>query len=136
MKHIVKRDPPAAFESWKALENADWTPTYSNLQNPEKRLLHDSLLSEQGWLCCYCGRRIGLNDSHIEHFRPRESRGDLELEYLNLHASCVRETRPREPPHCGHAKGSVFREDQYVSPLSPDCEGRFIYTLDDRTVSG
>lgn len=71
-----------------------------------------------------------LNDSHLEHFRPREQRPDLELDYSNLHASCLRETISQQPLHCGHSKGSAFREDLHVSPLSADCERRFAYSLD------
>lgn len=132
MKQVTKGTAPQAFEEWKALENADWQPAYENLRNPEKHALHEALLAEQGWVCCYCGRTVELNDSHIEHFRPQERRTDLALDYRNLHASCLRETSPGLPLHCGHAKGSNFDEARHISPLEPDCEARFIYTLDGR----
>jgi hypothetical protein len=77
MKHVTKGAAPQEFETWKALANADWQPTYDNLCNPEKRVLHESLLREQGWVCCYCGQAVALHDSHVEHFRPQERRGDL-----------------------------------------------------------
>jgi uncharacterized protein (TIGR02646 family) len=137
MKHVSKGRPPAELEDWKALANADWQPAYADLQNPQKLALHRCLLAEQGWVCCYCGRRISQGDSHIEHFRPQKSHPDLALSYDNLHASCLRETpRPETPQpalplplHCGHAKGGRFDADLHVSPLDPGCEGRFVYTL-------
>jgi uncharacterized protein (TIGR02646 family) len=138
MKRIVKTAAPTSFTQWKALANEDWVPTYADLQNPEKRDLHEALLAEQGWLCCYCGRSIELDDSHIEHFRPQDAHGewaDLQLEYENLHASCVRETKPDQPLHCGHAKGSRFEEAAHVSPVSEDCEQRFVYTLSGEEVA-
>lgn len=129
MRHFVKGPPPAGFEAWKSLANDNWQPTYDDLQNPQKRELHQALLDEQGHICCYCGRGISLTDSHIEHFRPQELRDDLALNYDNVFASCIRETEPGAPLHCGHAKGNDFDEVRHVSPLDAACERRFIYTL-------
>jgi uncharacterized protein (TIGR02646 family) len=130
MKYVAKQASPGAFEAWKALANAEWQPTYDSLQNPEKRALHDALLAEQGYVCCYCGRSIGLADSHVEHFRPQEARPDLALEFTNLFASCIRANRPGSPLHCCHAKGMAFDERMHISPLDAACEGRFGFGLD------
>jgi uncharacterized protein (TIGR02646 family) len=131
MKHVRKApEEPAVFTAWKAKASADWQPAYENLQNPEKHTLHAALLAEQGYVCCYCGCAITQTDSHIEHFRPQESHADLALEYRNLHASCMRETHPGIPLHCGHAKGRDFDQDKAISPLDAHCEQRFIYALD------
>lgn len=129
MRHYSKRAAPASFAAWKAMANENWQPSYVSLQNPEKRALHQALLDEQGQLCCYCGRSITLADSHIEHFRPQEQREDLALDFENLLASCIRETEPGAPLHCGHAKGHDFDEARHVSPLDPTCERRFGYLL-------
>jgi len=131
MKHVMKGASAPEFEAWKALENPGWMPTYENLQNPQKRALHVSLLKEQGWVCCYCGRSIELHDSHIEHFRPQEQYPDLQLSHENLHASCFRSicaTKPATPVHCGHAKGAGFDKALHISPLELECETRFLYT--------
>lgn len=125
MKHTVKGGARNEFEVWK---QGGWTPGYTDLQNPEKTLLHAALIQEQGGVCCYCGRSVSQADSHIEHFRPQESRPDLALDYGNLHASCIRETKLGNPLHCGHYKGNGFDEAQHISPLDPDCEVRFLYT--------
>lgn len=130
MKHVTKGQPAPEFEAWKVSDDPNWAPGYGDLQNPQKRKLHESLLSEQGWVCCYCGRQIDLHDSHIEHFRPQEHYASLALNYENLHASCIRETQPGMPLHCGHAKGSEFDEASQISPLDAHCESRFTYTLD------
>ena len=127
MKRVSKQASPAPFEAWKAQANLDWEPCYATLQNPEKRVLHDALLAEQGYVCCYCGRSINREDSHIEHFKPQESHDALALEYSNLFASCIRETQPGAPLHCGHAKGHEFDETRAISPLEEDCEQRFLF---------
>jgi len=129
MKHVRKDAPPTDFDAWKAQANEDWTPTYNDLRDPEKRNLHSALLAEQGSVCCYCGRSISLEDSHIEHFRPQEQYAGLQLEYANLHASCMRGLRRSMPRHCGHAKENGFDEEQHIAPADPDCERRFMYTL-------
>lgn len=127
MKHVSKGASPIDFEDWKAKANEDWQPSYAALQNPEKRKLHEALLAEQGHVCCYCGRSVTLADSHIEHFRPQEPHVELALEFSNLFASCIRETQPGVPLHCGHAKGHDFDEANAISPADIGCEQRFIY---------
>lgn len=128
MKRVIKGEEPQNFIDWKNKASDEWQPSYAVLQNPEKRVLHRALLAEQGHVCCYCGRSISLADSHIEHFRPQETREDLALKYVNLHASCIRETEPGAPLHCGHAKGHDFDESRAISPLDADCEQRFMYS--------
>lgn len=135
MKHVMKGASAPEFEAWKALVNPDWMPTYENLQNPQKRDLHVSLLKEQGWVCCYCGRSIAQQDSHIEHFRPQERYANLALSYENLHASCIRETAPGTPLHCGHAKDAGFDEALHIAPLDAQCESRFRYTLGGKIIA-
>lgn len=81
MKYIKKNPEPAAFAQWKQQSNADWKPNWDNFQKPEKPIVHDALLSEQGYICCYCGQRINQITSHIEHFQPRTFYPNLKLEY-------------------------------------------------------
>jgi uncharacterized protein (TIGR02646 family) len=73
---------------------------------------------------------MAQHDSHIEHFRPQERYPDLALSHENLFASCIRETEPGRPLHCGHAKEAGFDETLNISPLDPQCESRFLHTLD------
>lgn len=127
MKRVFKGTEPASFTEWKNSANAEWSPTYPTLQNPQKRELHNSLLLEQGFFCCYCGRETDADSSHIEHFKPQEHYEELALEYQNLHASCLRETKPGNPLHCSHRKGNWFDEAHYISPMDAQCEQRFRY---------
>ncbi|MGN4155111.1 retron system putative HNH endonuclease [Burkholderia gladioli] len=144
MKYVTKRALPAEFEAWKAGGTDDWQPTYANLQRPEKQVLHYALLAEQGWVCCYCGGAVTETDSHIEHFRPQRDFPALQLDYANLHASCMGTSRhvfpddegaatlnraaKRPPTFCGDAKRNNFDEALHISPVDPNCESRFIYT--------
>ncbi|GAB4539548.1 MAG: TIGR02646 family protein [Pleurocapsa sp.] len=132
MKYIQKSEPPPDFIDWKNLVNQDWQPNWANFQKPQKTSVHKSLLKEQGFICCYCGRRITLADSHIEHFKPRNKYPDLQLDYVNLIASCEIDTSepPPIPVHCGHKKGAWYKEDLMVSPVESDCADFFCYTED------
>ncbi|KVA58124.1 hypothetical protein WI61_12415 [Burkholderia cepacia] len=144
MKQVTKRASPTEFEDWKTRGAVDWQPTYADLQRPEKQILHHALLDEQGWVCCYCGGAVTEKNSHIEHFRPQSDFGALQLNYDNLHASCMGTSRQalddredgangsrsvkRLPTFCGDAKRDQFDEARHISPADPNCESRFIYT--------
>jgi uncharacterized protein (TIGR02646 family) len=142
MRYIKKGQEPQIFTDWKAKENDDWKPIYSNLQKPEKPIVHDALLEEQGYVCCYCGMSITSDISHIEHLQPQNEKDsdkpkDLEMaiDFSNLLASCgFSEKYKISAPeykdflhclqHCGCKRGN---EPLAVSPLQPDCNEYFRY---------
>ena len=81
MKRISKSDSPEWFEEWKKKfekENGrkphykgDFSTGSRNSAN-RRRKLREELLKEQGYICCYCMKRINLDSSHNEHFWPKE----------------------------------------------------------------
>jgi uncharacterized protein (TIGR02646 family) len=128
MKYIVKAIEPESLSEWKLLQQQTPNYNYANLQNPQKRELHQSLLNEQGKICCYCQRQIALNSSHIEHLKPQSLYPEESLTYENLLASCQGEDDPsRKPVHCGHKRQN---EPLLITPLDVDCEQLFVYTDD------
>ena len=130
MKYIRKREEPEEFTNWKNLENDDWQPNWdNNFQAPQKPIVHEALLGEQGFICCYCGMRITRETSHIEHLKPRSIYPHLALDYTNLMASCQGESEvpPPHPLHCGHKKFDWYDEQLMVSPLEANCEDFFRY---------
>lgn len=145
MKYIPKGHEPANFSEWKAQANENWQPTWDALRGSEKSDVHQALLQEQGYICCYCGMRIDLNISHIEHFKPRKHFPDLALDYSNFLSSCPGEGQdnaesilqnpdPKQPEthilgeHCGHQKASWYDSALTVSPQDPNCADHFRYT--------
>jgi uncharacterized protein (TIGR02646 family) len=127
MRQVFKLAEPKSFADWKSKASENWLPRYANLQNPEKRALHQALIDEQFGTCCYCGRSISTQSSHVEHFRPQDSWPELDTDYANLHASCLRREEPGVPLHCGHAKRNFFNEALVISPLAAGCDTRFLY---------
>jgi uncharacterized protein (TIGR02646 family) len=128
VRHIRKKTEPLSI--LKSLT----VSTYKDLNDSEegkkaRAELRKTLSQEQGYICCYCCRKLDPNDSHIEHLRPQESYDHLSLEYNNLLVSCQGKLPNQEPRHCGMAKDAWFDEDLMVSPLSEDCEEFFEYSL-------
>ena len=136
MKYIEKGSEPPFFSEWKMNDKMcqRGRPNWKRLNSEIKRDLRNSLIREQGSVCCYCGTRISLDDSHIDHFRPkkRSKYPKLQLEYNNLLCSCQLELQKMEPRHCGNAKGSWFDEELTISPLDSTCESRFEFLEDGR----
>jgi len=124
MKHIVKNQNTPGFDKWKASVNEN------ELRYPEKKEVKDSLMKEQGYICCYCERRLTDDDSHIEHFNPQSNNAVDPLDYSNMLCSCQDRLEKGEPRHCGVLKDNWFDNQPLVSPLDPDCEGHFAYTAD------
>ena len=131
MKRIYKNDEPQEILQWKSkFKNKNGrVPRYSDLNEeknlPHKIFLKNSLISEQGHICCYCCKPIKTDNSHIEHIRPKErdEYRAMSLEYENLLASC-KGYHDREE-NCGHSKDNIFDEELFVSPLEENCESLF-----------
>nr|VFK55459.1 MAG: TIGR02646 family protein [Candidatus Kentron sp. TUN]VFK61469.1 MAG: TIGR02646 family protein [Candidatus Kentron sp. TUN]VFK65952.1 MAG: TIGR02646 family protein [Candidatus Kentron sp. TUN] len=130
MKHIVKQDEPEAFIRWKAPAGPDWQPSYGVLGGKPKQAVKKALMVEQGYICCYCERRLTDDDAHIEHFRPQSDPAIDPLDFGNLLCSCQNRLKKGEPRHCGHRKGDWFDDTLLISPLDPGCERRFKFTYD------
>ncbi|MEG3923259.1 retron system putative HNH endonuclease [Microcoleus sp. D3_18a_C4] len=131
MKYIQKRQEPQIFSEWKAKQRALGVNynNYKDFRNPEKDPVHSSLLSEQGYICCYCCQRVDKTNSHIEHLAPQsKTDAELSVEYTNMLASCGRDTNQpgyRWPDHCGNKRGNLAIG---VSPLQANCEEFFNYS--------
>jgi uncharacterized protein (TIGR02646 family) len=126
MKHIRKQQEPVEFTQWKE-HNKDLNVTFDDLHSDVKNRVKQGLMVEQGYICCYCERRLEERDSHIEHLCPQDPYVDDALIYENMLCSCLQNTRRGEPLHCGVLRKNWYNE-QYISPLEADCETRFEYT--------
>ena len=130
MKSFVKTTEPEQLSTWKAMANADWQPTYDDLSGTEKSAVKNALMEEQGYICCYCERRLTDNDSHIEHFRPQHDPAVDPLDFGNMLCSCQKKLKKGDPRHCGNLKDKWFDGLLLISPLDSTCEARLAYTAD------
>ncbi len=125
MKFIAKGPEPELLLAFKRGESSNWVPSFAALsdQTETKRELKEALLSEQGFLCCYCCGVIDAATSHFEHFWCQVDFPEMDLDYPNLLASCTVEGKDR---HCGAKKANAMLE---VSPIEFGCEERFVFDL-------
>ncbi|MEH2400614.1 retron system putative HNH endonuclease [Nostoc sp.] len=135
MKYINKSEEPENFTDWKELANEDWKPSWNNFSKPQTTDVHNSLLKEQGFICCYCGRQINTDNSHFEHLKPRTTYPQLALDYTNILASCQKDTVRKEPLHCGKIKDKWYDKNLMISPLDVNCAEFFRYTEDGQILS-
>lgn len=139
MKRIQKMGKePSELTDWiknfRSQEGRE--PRYKDFrETPEWYNLIQTLLKEQGYICCYCMKEIQGWDSHIEHFIPRTMTKkdphsiraqDIELSYFNMLESCNGEYGDRL--HCGRFKDSES-SPMILSPTDEKIEERFSYNL-------
>ncbi|MEP7125976.1 MAG: retron system putative HNH endonuclease [Byssovorax sp.] len=127
MRPVQRGPEPPDLTAFKAAANAEWTPRYRDL---DKRPVRAALAREQGYLCGYCGSRIGQRegDCHIEHVEAQSTTPSRELDYTNMLASCQgSEAKPQVPEHCGQARGNAPLP---VTPFLADCGEYFSYGSD------
>jgi uncharacterized protein (TIGR02646 family) len=134
MKHIRKNNEPQEILEWKKTDKMfqRGNPKWNRLPTTHKDLLREELKREQGYLCCYCERKLEHGDYHIEHIKPKgiSKYEKYAIDYDNLICSCQLELENGEPRHCGNSKGSWYHDSLYISPLDPNCEAKFRYTFD------
>lgn len=82
MRRIRKGREPKAWREYRLS-----TPGARYVDAPKDELRR-ALLSEQGYICCYCMCRIGETTTRIEHRQPREAPETDHFEYRNLFAAC------------------------------------------------
>ena len=129
MRKIQKGESPEWFEAWKdnfQCKNARRATYKEDFPDYERRKLRKELLEEQGYICCYCMRRIDINSSHLEHFWPKSRFKNLDMDYQNMLVSCEGETTGGD--HCGHKKDDWYDEDMVI-PTDDQIETMFRYAL-------
>ncbi len=134
MKYIQKNCEPIGLRQYKQSPNA----SYAGLRK-KKALYHAvkyALAEEQGFICCYCGRRISgkSSDTQIEHIYAKGTPvyEEMQLDYeTNLLACCDGGKQERgngkirkEDLFCESLKGDTILP---VSPLTIECEDKFIF---------
>lgn len=129
MRRIKKNEPPDWFIAWKKQFEKDNSrkANYKNdFPGDKKRKLREHLIKEQGYICCYCMRRIQINNSHLEHFLPKDAFPDKDMDYGNMLASCEGEIIGED--HCGHRKNNYY-DNNMIIPTDTAIERMFYYTI-------
>jgi len=139
MRYIQKKEIPDFFgQDTKVLQEKIATLTTKkekkevwNNDYKEKQKLKEYILEhEQNYLCCYCEAKVTLDNSHIEHIKPKDIDEDtLTFDYGNLSVSCDGLCFSDERLTCGHRKSNKFDESKFLNPTKvTDIREYFIYT--------
>lgn len=104
MKKITKNSEPISLTEYKNKGGS--------FEDLPKDDLRSSLLEEQGFICCYCMRRIPeakkSPSCKIEHFKCKSNYKELELIYSNILISCSGgEGYPKNLQTCDTYKGDT-----------------------------
>ncbi len=124
MKQIVKLIELKSLVEHRAKEHSN----FDNIPLIVKEQLRQNLLSEQGFICCYCMKRIPESNPpalKVEHFCCQADNNHLQLTYSNLFASCTgNEGQPKIKQTCDTKKGNSVLT---INPISnpPNCESLF-----------
>jgi len=117
MKYIVKsKTEPPTLKKYRLTPNATYSGYQKNLDNPLHRGqgskgtakisdLKDSLLKEQGYICCYCMQGITETNMKVEHFKSQTTYPHLQLSYGNMLAAC-KGIGLKDSQHCDTSKGN------------------------------
>ncbi|WP_175438305.1 retron system putative HNH endonuclease [Fusibacter sp. 3D3] len=107
---------------------------FGNMHKEVKDAVKIALIEEQGYLCCYCGKRIEITDHlKIEHILPQGKFDYAQLLYSNMLLSCDGGEKAREggnrqfPVHCDSKKKENILA---FSPTNSCCDNCFIYSED------
>lgn len=134
MKYIRKRRVPDKLAKYRQRPTA----TYQGFTRNKDRYkgTKESLCMEQGFICCYCGRRIKCESTQIEHLYPKgiNEYKEMQLDYeTNLLACCDGGKTSRSigvinktQLYCEAVKGNKIIP---VNPLMSNCQNKFLYDV-------
>jgi uncharacterized protein (TIGR02646 family) len=144
MKRIVKGVQAPTLANWYAVNAAlPQNLTYGAAGFPIAAVLN-GLLIEQGYVCAYTLLRIGDTTAHIEHLKPQtlcrsedvaRATASLpvrreDIAWSNMVACSPAPNIKVKPPYGATKKDDWWHATEFLSPLDPSCEQRFVYSSD------
>ena len=120
MLKVNKKSEPEEFTRYKSKHKIiNWDSFTTEI----KQVLKQYLLEEQENSCCpYCEIEISLENSQIEHIKPKNKFPKLLTEYDNLLACCL------ESKRCGNSKANKW-DELFINPVTENPEDYFKYDI-------
>ena len=130
MRYVKKTAAPQFF-----IENISRISTWDEYPVSKKPLKKHILKNEQNFLCIYCESKVGLNNSHLEHIKPkaRDKFPHLVFDYNNIVVSCNGNCHTEDEQHysCGHIKDNEYDDTKFLNPIELlDIRDYFEYDID------
>lgn len=127
-------------EWYKNFKKKNKNMQYKDMPLKEKDKLGDSLLDEQGHVCCFCGIRLQKDATmsdlicltpkapvRIAHIIPQSKAPLKTLDYMNMCISCDTQKSKGKTTHCDQAQNNKTIP---ISPLQDDCISYFTFSVD------
>lgn len=120
MFKIDKKEAPEFFKKFKIQNNpCNWNDYNFKI----KKTLKEYMLEyEQNYYCPYCELEINVEDSQIEHIKPKDIFPELLHEYSNYLVGC------QNSKTCGHYKSNQWSE-KFIDPTLENPEDYFSYDI-------
>ena len=120
MLKVNKKSEPEEFTKYKSKNKIiNWDSFTAEI----KQVLKQYLLEEQENSCCpYCEIEINLENSHIEHIKPKNTFPNLLASYSNFIACCLTKKR------CGDSKANKW-DELFINPVIENPEDYFEYDI-------
>ena len=120
MLKVKKKSEPEELTKYKSKNKIiNWDSFTAEI----KQVLKQYLLEEQENSCCpYCEMEINLNDSQIEHIKPKDKFPKLLADHDNLVACCL------ESKRCGNSKANKW-DELFINPVIENPEDYFEYDI-------
>ena len=120
MLKVNKKSEPEEFTRYKSKHKIiNWDSFTTEI----KQVLKQYLLEEQENSCCpYWEIEISLENSQIEHIKPKNKFPKLLTEYDNLLACCL------ESKRCGNSKANKW-DELFINPITENPEDYFKYDI-------
>lgn len=122
MRYVQKLKIPDFFnDDIKGFKSWDDYEFDENTKQKRRNLRQHILEKEQNNLCIYCECYLDVDNSHIEHLKPKEKYKSLTFEYNNLAVSCEGlclkgDSTDKKRHRCGHKKDNLFDESKFLNP--------------------
>jgi len=134
MRYIKKLVTPQFF-----IDDTNTLTLWNEYLAQNKRKLRKHILeNEQNSLCCYCEGKINVENSHLEHIKPKSLDPiNLTFDYKNISVSCngICDSG-NEREYCGHKKENSFDQTKFLNPtIIKNIREYFKYEIDGEIIS-
>lgn len=107
MLKVDKQGEPQFFKEFKKkTKPKNWSDYDYDIKRKLKSFMFEN---EQGYVCVYCETKLDLENSQIEHIKPKDKFPKILDDYSNYLVSCI------NSKCCGQYKGSKW-DEKFINP--------------------
>jgi uncharacterized protein (TIGR02646 family) len=113
MRYISKNKQPPLLLAYTKTPGG----SFKGMPGPVKVAVKNTLLAEQGHVCCYCMQRIAFSEMKVEHWSSQAEHKSQGLDYRNMLGACI--GGQGYPQHLQHCDTQKKDSDISINPTDP-----------------